>query len=69
MSKGSTPRPLSVGASTFDERWEATFGKKKPTYGHQGPCERIMADGKPCVLNAPCPDCGPSLIDYPEGEA
>lgn len=26
MSKGSTPRPLSVPQETFRERWEKTFG-------------------------------------------
>lgn len=26
------------------------------------PCARVLSDGKPCGLLAPCPDCGPSLI-------
>lgn len=26
--KGDRPRPLSVPAETFAERWERTFGKK-----------------------------------------
>jgi len=29
MSKGSAPRPLSVDTKTFDNNWDAIFGKKK----------------------------------------
>jgi len=31
MSKGSAPRPLSVDTKTFDNNWDAIFGKKKKT--------------------------------------
>lgn len=30
-------------------------------------CQRIESDGEICGLTPPCPDCGPSLIDVPEG--
>jgi hypothetical protein len=30
-------------------------------------CQRILADGKPCGLKGPCPDCGLPLHDFPEG--
>lgn len=30
-------------------------------------CQRGESDGRPCGLTPPCPDCGPSLIDFPEG--
>jgi hypothetical protein len=36
--------------------------KQEPTYSHKGKCNRIMPDGKLCQFNAPCPDCGMSLI-------
>jgi len=29
MSKGSAPRPKSVDIKTFDNNWDAIFGKKK----------------------------------------
>jgi hypothetical protein len=29
--KGSKPRPYSVEQKTFDNNWEATFGKRKKT--------------------------------------
>jgi hypothetical protein len=35
-------------------------------YGYKGKCNRVMSDGNPCGLNAPCPDCGLSLIDCPK---
>lgn len=28
--KGSSPRPFSVDQKTFDNNWEAIFGKKSP---------------------------------------
>jgi len=28
--KGSNPRPYSVDRNTFDNNWEAIFGKKTP---------------------------------------
>ena len=30
-------------------------------------CQRIEGSGQICGLTPPCPDCGPSLIDVPEG--
>lgn len=30
MSKGSTPRPLSVAPDDFEERWKRTFVKTVP---------------------------------------
>jgi hypothetical protein len=31
-------------------------------------CQRIEGSGEICGLTPPCPDCGSSLIDVPEGE-
>jgi hypothetical protein len=31
MSKGSAPRPKSVDIKTFDNNWDAIFGKKNKT--------------------------------------
>jgi hypothetical protein len=30
-------------------------------------CQRIERSGEICGLTPPCPDCGSSLIDVPEG--
>ena len=30
-------------------------------------CQRIEGSGEICGLTPPCPDCGSSLIDVPEG--
>lgn len=35
--KGDTPRPLSVSIPEFDQRWDAIFGKTKPT---DTPCSK-----------------------------
>jgi len=40
--------------------------KQDSCYGYKGKCNRVMSDGNPCGLNAPCPDCGLSLIDCPQ---
>ena len=40
--------------------------EQKPRYGYKGKCNRVMSNGNPCGLNAPCPDCGLSLIDCPQ---
>lgn len=30
-------------------------------------CARVLSDGKVCGLRGPCPDCGLTLHDVPEG--
>jgi hypothetical protein len=36
MSKGSSPRPLSVPQETFAQRWERTFGRLPREATHFG---------------------------------
>ena len=49
---------------------EYTTRKVKPTTegAITAKCQRIESSGEICGLTPPCPDCGSSLIDVPEGE-
>jgi len=33
MSKGSAPRPFDVDRQSFENNWDAIFGKRKPANG------------------------------------
>lgn len=57
--------PIAVFAAAVDGYREAQAAVlapapyRRPRYGHLGPCRR-----EGCGLQAPCPDCGPCLVDF-----
>lgn len=70
MSKGSTPRPLSVPQETYAERWEKTFSKGRhtldvvygdPEGGRDGSLAFTKVCGHPVVLN---PDMPPNCFSF-----
>jgi hypothetical protein len=68
-----TVKPHELGmhrADVLKQRIKEVLAQPKQDsyYGYKGKCNRVMSDGNPCGLNAPCPDCGLSLIDCPQPE-
>lgn len=49
-----------------DESAPVVATGSEPRYGYAGTCTRTTGlNGEDCGLQAPCPDCGPSLMDVP----
>ena len=73
-SGGETFRPAYCPAggwtSVFDGEtlvaWRDVTPQPESTIAAK--CQRIEGSGEICGLTPPCPDCGSSLIDVPEGE-
>jgi len=66
-----TVKPHELGmhrADVLKQRIKEVLAQPKQDsyYGYKDKCNRVMSDGNPCGLNAPCPDCGLSLIDCPQ---
>ena len=66
-----TVKPHELGmhrADVLKQRIEKALAQPEQDscYGYKGKCNRVMSDGNPCGLTAPCPDCGLSLIDCPK---
>ena len=59
---------VSSDAQALIERGKAMRDVTPPTESTiAAKCQRIEGSGEICGLTPPCPDCGSSLIDVPEG--
>lgn len=59
VAEAAVPKPA-------DEPAHAAPIVSSPRYGYAGTCTRKTGlNGEECGLQAPCPDCGPSLVDVP----
>ena len=59
---------VSSDAQALIERGKAMRDVTPPTESPiAAKCQRIEGSGEICGLTPPCPDCGSSLIDVPEG--
>ena len=47
--------------------WKAALAQPEAEAPIAAKCQRIERSGEICGLTPPCPDCGSSLIDVPEG--